>query len=262
MGPISLKSLQYESRSRSPIPHDRLMNPHPTDFRAGGHSSRRTSVTEKPRALTMLAQEASELRAKVRELPHQLDAAREFQALWDQFVTRYRPLVEAQDGRPWNPADPRMAAEVAAVDDLRLNLENRQSTQLPAHRDPLSEILRTSLRVTRGELYELFGPLERHGVVQHSVLNLARFDAQVAEARSDIIRYKRELQDELRRESARLAEMENAIPRLAWGMVRNVLWRTTWQKAVTTVGALLLAWLTPPVRRAALAAWAWIRSQF
>lgn len=207
-----------------------------------------------------LAHEVAELKASYRRLPEQLKAVDAFKQLFDQFARRLRPLIQAVDGEPWNPADRRIASEVGPVDDLRLDLYSRQSTALPSYRDPLGQILRSGLRLPNSELYEVFGPLEPHGVVQHRVVSLNRFDAQVAEAKADIIQHHREVQEQMEREGSRLHELQDAMSSLVLTSIRNLLWKTGSRRVVTSVTAILLAWIVPPVRVAIIALWTWMRA--
>jgi hypothetical protein len=218
-----------------------------------------TRSTER-RAFTALAKDVAEIRANYRQLPPRVMAVNTFEILWDQFVARLRPLVRQLDGQPWNPVDPRIANEVEAIDDLRLDLEGRQSTAIPKYHDPLATILRASLRAPTLTLYEVFGPLESHGVVQRPILNYQRFNAQVAEAKADIVRYRRELEDEIQREGIRLRELQDAGASLILATIRSLLWKNATRRTVTVIGALVVGWLTPPVRAAVAAVVMWLRS--
>lgn len=217
------------------------------------------------RALGTLARDVAELRAKYRALLDQLPAVYGFEALWDRFVDRLRPMVAQIDGEAWNPADERIVADVAAVDAMRLDLYSRQSTTLPAYRDPLNAILYTSLRVPSPTFYRLFGPVITHeevGSMTLQVMSLARFEAQVAEAKADIVRYRLEIEDQIRREGARLHDLQDAVPNLVLVTIRSLLWKNWRRKLVTTALTLLVGALIPPVRAVAAALWHWIRSYF
>lgn len=215
--------------------------------------------------LTALAHEVAELRAAYRDLPEQLVAVLTFEGLWNHFVERLRPLVEVMDGASWEPADLRITLDVPEVDDLRLDLYSRQSTQLPSYHDPLSTILRTSLRSPSPELYRLFGEEFYHGEGgrgRRDVMSLARFDMQVAEAKADIIRQRLELEGRMRQDGVRLHELQDAVPRLVLSSLRNLLWRNAWRRVVTTLSAVLIASVVPPVRAALRVLWELIRSLF
>lgn len=224
-------------------------------------------VTEglESRALTTLARDVAELRAKYGALLDQLPAVYGFEALWDRFAEHLRPLVAQMDGEAWNPADERIAAEVPAVDAMRLDLYSRQSTALPSYRDPLNMILQTSIRAPSPMLYRLFGPIVQSEELWGEtlqVMSLGRFDAQVAEARADIVRYRMELLDQIGREGGRLHELQDALPQLVLATIRSLLWKNGRRKLVTTATALILGALTPPVRAAAVFLWRLVRSQF
>jgi hypothetical protein len=221
-------------------------------------------VTEPPesRALTPLARDVAELRAKYRGLLARRATVDQFEALWDQFVERLRLLVAQMNGQPWNPADEHIAGEVAAVDDMRLDLYSRQSTALNSYRDPLSTILRTSLRQPAAELYEFLGPLDSRRGVQRQIVSLARFDAVFAEGKADIVRVRRELEAEIQREEARLHELQDAVSSLILATVRSLLWKNWRRRLATTTVTLIVGALMAPVRAAALAVWGWIRWLF
>jgi len=220
--------------------------------------------TVERRGLAALAQDAAELRAAYRELPEQLAAVYTFESLFAGLIERWRPLMVQMNHRWWDPDDERIAGEVAAVDDLRLDLYSRQSTTLPSYRDPLNKMLYTSLRDPGPSIYELFGckVADDEDSVPHDAVSVARFDAKVAEAKADIVRHRLEVVAQLRRDGARLHELEDAVPRLVLATVRSLLWKNARRRAVTIAGAVLVAWLTPAVRGAVTALWTWIRSRF
>jgi hypothetical protein len=224
-----------------------------------------TGEQSESHGLTALARQSAEFRAKYAQLPGQLAATYEFEGLFDQFATRFRSLVQRMDGEPWNPTDPRIADDVTAVDDLRLDLYSRQSTQLPAYRDPLNVILQTSLRAASTTLYRLYGSRIQNGEVGDMTIHamsLQRFDAQVAESKADIVRYRRELEARIDLEGTRLAELHDAVPRLVLAVLRSLLWKNWWRRLITSVTTVLLAWLVPPVQSAVAALWKWVGSLF
>ncbi|MGH2670473.1 MAG: hypothetical protein ACRDH5_15395, partial [bacterium] len=136
---------------------------------------------------------------------------------------------------------------------------------LSAYRDPLNLILHTSLHAPSATLYRLFGAfvaVSEEGTVQLQVMSLERFDAQMAEARADIVREQRELEAEIQRTGTRLHELQDAVPGLVSAVLRSWLWRNWRRRLATSAGAVVVGALTPPVRAAAVALWGWVRSLF
>ena len=145
----------------------------------------------------------------------------EFEREWDRFVVAMRETIKLCEEEHLSLWDPRLDELLRKVESIRFDLASRQQTVLPDYRDPLAKILRTSVRTHSDALWSLIGlsrtdadgtvmvPIEEDGELVYQV-SPKNFEINVDEARGEIARRRRSLNDDITTFKIMIEESERA----------------------------------------------------
>jgi len=165
--------------------------------------------------------EPANLRIQLRLAENLVSGLDEFEREWNKFVEAMKEIItrcEQEDLYLYHLQLDRLLRDVEAI---RLDLASRQHIVLPDYRDPLAKFVRTSVRTPSDALWSLIGlsqiladgrvivPMDDEG---HQVYNvsLKNFEINVDEARGEIGRRRRTLNEEVSRLKIMIEESERA----------------------------------------------------
>jgi hypothetical protein len=162
------------------------------------------------------------LRIQLRLAENLVAGLSEFEGEWNKFVDAMHQIIKVcEEGHvaPWDREE--LDELLKKVEAIRLDLASRQHIVLPEFRDPVAKFLRTSVRTYSDALWSLIGevvtqrdgtilvPIEDDGELIYNV-SLKNFEINVGEARAEIARRRRVLNDEVNKLSIVLEEAQRA----------------------------------------------------
>lgn len=193
--------------------------------------------------------DVANLRVQIRQAQHRLDELDIFQDRWDEFAGYLHMIIAACEKPPGSFWDPRFDDLLREAEAIRLDLATRHHIAIQDYRDPLAKFVRTSVRKDSEDLWSLIGDTvtgRRGEVLVHpddggnDAVSSRVFELNSQEARAQIVRRRRDLQEEIGTLRIMLEEAEHA----------NKLWPIVWEKVKKSALGRFLWWFgEEPLRK-------------